>query len=104
MFQVVPCPDNCVYLQTINGKGSICGYLLETNQMRGCDPGPGCLRYVAKKEKIRGYKSRKPKWDVEKGRRMWESGCTDTQIAKELGIDRGTVTAYRRRCWGEKNV
>ena len=102
-FEPVKCPEDCWYRQTVNGNTPMCGYLFMTGQMRGCDPGPECRRYISTNPRFRERRHRGPTWDVEKGRRMWEAGCTDGQIAKELGVRRETVWEYRRRNWGEVN-
>ena len=103
MFRPVKCPDNCVYLMTVNGEEPMCGFLLQTDTMRGCDPGPGCTRYVGKIKKRRGCKSKRLTWDADRGRQLWEQGYTDTRIAKEVGTSTGNITSYRRRKWGARN-
>ena len=102
-FKPAICPDDCIYLQTVNGNELMCGYMLMTDELRGCDPGYGCKRYVGKLEKLRGYKKSKPKWDVDQGKRMWLAGCSDGKIAKAMAVSRGTVRQYRRRKWEVDN-
>ena len=102
--EVPKCPEDCVYRKLINGSHwPTCEYLLMANEMRGCEPGPGCKRYVGQVDRIRGYKHRKPIWDVEAGKKLWEEGYTDGQIASTLGAKRQTVSEYRKRNWGEIN-
>ena len=103
MFQPVKCPENCWYLQRINGYDPMCGYFLTTDTVRGCDPGPGCKRYIPRVDKVRGYKSKRMTWDAEKGRKLWEEGYTDAQIAKAVCTRIENVTAFRRRRWGKRN-
>ena len=92
------CPEDCVYRKLINGSyWPTCEYLFMANEMRGCEPGPGCKRYM------RRSRHKAPTWDVEKGRKLWEQGYTDGQISKILGVRRGTVAGYRERNWGEIN-
>lgn len=102
MFKPAKCPEDCVYRQVVSTEVPMCGYLFKTGQMRGCDPGPGCRRYVGLNEDLKHAKHRKTTWDTVKGKQMWEEGCSDSQIAKALGVKRNTVSTYRKRCWGEK--
>lgn len=98
MVSAVPeCPMDCEYRKTFGGHWPYCDYLLMADHMRGCEPGPGCKRYV------RRSKHKAPIWDVETGKKMWEEGCTDAQIANALGVRRGTVSGYRERNWGAIN-
>ena len=43
-------------------------------------------------------------WDKAKGKELWLNGKTDEEIAKAMGISRGTVKEYRRKFWGVANV
>ena len=47
---------------------------------------------------------RKPKWDVETGKKMWFAGKTDEQIAEALGTTKQAVQLYRTRYWGTKGA
>ena len=102
-FVPAKCPDDCVYRTSINGNLSMCGYLHITGELRGCDPGPGCKRYAGRKNHHDIYRTKKPTWDVETGRKMWAGGYTDAQIGMKLGVSRDTVAGYRARNWGERN-
>ena len=99
-FKPAACPQDCVYLQLFGGKRQLCGYLLTTDEVRGCDPGPGCKRYVSMKS---GPKHRRAKWDVDRGKQMWLEGRTDLEIAKELHVRSRAVKAYRLRVWEKEN-
>lgn len=97
MFTPKKCPPDCIYVHMVNGNLQTCGYIFQAHQMRGCDPGPGCKRYVGSKAKRN--KLRRATWDAAKGKRMWLDGCSDGQIARALGAKRDTVASYRRRVW-----
>jgi hypothetical protein len=79
----------------------MCGYLGYTGELRGCDPGPGCKRYL--KWRNHHNRGKAPTWDVETGRKMWSEGYSDSYIGKKLGVSRETVAEYRRRNWGAVN-
>ena len=109
MFEPVKCPPGCKYAMIAkhNKDGSVdehCGYVIYMDQLRGCDPGPDCIRYEPgariADSRFRP-KQRGPKcgWDERKGFAMWQSGKTDREIADELGISRKLVSATRRRRW-----
>lgn len=102
-FTPAICPEDCVYLTSINGNLPMCGYLHITGELRGCDPGPGCKRYAGKPNRHDRFRTKKPTWDVETGRKMWAGGYTDAQIGKKLGVSRDTVARYRERNWGAIN-
>lgn len=94
------CPEDCIYRETVNGSGINCGFLLATGKMRGCEPGPGCLRYVGRNPGcITGYHHKKPKWDTAEGRRMWEAGRSIREIAEKVGVHVETVRSYMKRNW-----
>ena len=98
MEAMAKCPDDCIHKHLVGGIPVICGYLLDTGKMRGCDPGMDCIRYVPKKSGTRrGPKT--PKWDLEKGREMWQAGCKDKEIAAALGAKVESVRNYRRCHW-----
>ena len=100
MFKPAKCPEDCMYLQSTHGGAmQMCGYLLITNQLRGCDPGKNCKRYVGLNDDLKHAKHRRVKWDVVKGKEMWLKGCNDSQIAREVNVKRDTVKAYRLRVW-----
>lgn len=105
MFKPVKCPEDCYYLQTANGGSvQVCGYLFITHEMRGCDPGFGCKRYVGKNEDLKNARHRKTTWDVVKGKEMWKAGYKDSQISKALKVKPDTVRAYRRRVWEKEKT
>lgn len=97
MFEPKKCPGDCIYMIQANGCEHLCNYIFQAHEMRGCDPGPDCKRYVGSEAKRN--KLRKPSWDAGRGRQMWEQGCKDRQIAETLGVKVGTVGNYRRRVW-----
>lgn len=101
--EVPQCPDDCWYLKSFGGHWPYCDYWAMEDRMRGCEPGPGCKRYVARHTPYKSHRGKAPTWDVETGRKMWEEGYTDAQIGKELGVRRDTVAGYRERNWGQLN-
>lgn len=100
-FEPAKCPEDCVFRTVLHGVLPMCGYLHITGELRGCDPGDGCQRYVGMNEQHMSYRHRGATWDVGIGRKMWSEGYSDTQIARKLGTNREAVAAYRRRNWGE---
>jgi hypothetical protein len=80
-----------------NGCEYLCNYIFMTHQRRGCDPGPGCKRYVS--SKMKRAKLRKASWDTEAGKKLWGKGWKDRQIGEKLGVRVETVGCYRRRVW-----
>ena len=100
-FKPAKCPEDCAFRIVVNGGHlPMCGYLGYTGELRGCDPGPGCKRYLKWRTQRRGKAAT---WDVETGRKMWTEGYCDSHIAKKLGVSRETVAEYRRRNWGAVN-
>lgn len=108
------CPEDCKYMMQLAGKKGQkakndekaighCGYILfPGNGMRGCDPGPGCIRYKPKKKKAPKpiqVKKPRPTWDKEKGRQMWLEGKSDREIADAVGVHPETIRKIRRRKW-----
>ena len=98
-FQPRKCPEDCVYLRTIEGERKMCGYLFATGEMRGCDPGLGCNKYVGKREDLKNARHRKVTWDVVNGKKLWQAGWKDSMIAKVMRVKTDTVKAYRIRVW-----
>lgn len=98
-FKPAKCPDDCIYLQRISGEIPMCGYFLKTDELRGCDPGIGCNRYVGLNEDMKNAKHRKTTWDVVNGKKLWEAGWKDSLIAKVMRVKPDTVKAYRLRVW-----
>lgn len=110
MFEPEECPADCRYLMQVHSglkeKVVHCGYILLTERMRGCDPGPGCRAYEPGKRLSKSVgrtvkTNRGPKftWDERTGFRMWLEGATDREIADELGVSRDLVGDTRRRKW-----
>lgn len=115
-FTPVKCPPGCAYAMLDHGEEH-CGYVLLANQMRGCDPGPGCTRYrkghfrqpapmrvkdPARRESRISDNPRKhapPGWDVARGRQLWVDGWTNIRIAAELGISDASVQRRKARYW-----
>lgn len=103
-FEPAKCPEDCVFRQMLNGGGTpMCGYFLMTNELRGCDPGKGCKRYVGRHTQYKSFRRKAPIWDVEIGRKLWAEGHSDSYIAKKMGVSRDTVAGYRKRNWGAIN-
>lgn len=101
-FEPAKCPEDCAFRVVINGGYfPMCGYMSYTGELRGCDPGPGCKRYI--KWRTRYKKGKSPTWDVDKGKKLWQEGYSDSQIGKQLGVSRGAVAGYRQRNWGDIN-
>lgn len=102
-FKPAKCPEDCIYLQRASGI-IMCGYFLTTDELRGCDPGLGCKKYVGKNEDLKSAKHRKVTWDVVNGKKLWEAGWKDSMIAKVMRVKPDTVRSYRKRVWeAEKN-
>ena len=38
-------------------------------------------------------------WDREAGKRMWEAGRSDAEIAKALGVAHATISYFRKKHW-----
>lgn len=95
MFKPKKCPEDCAFQQKINGNERCCGYLEIRGQMRGCEPGPECKKYIPN----RSGRRKGPKWDTEKGRAMWVLGHRDREIAEALGAKVESVRNYRRFHW-----
>lgn len=91
------CPRDCNYLGRVNGDEPVCNYCLVSGKQRGCDCGPDCIRYVGRKDKR--SKLRKPSWDAAAGKKLWEQGMKDRQIAEKLETTPNRVGDYRRRVW-----
>lgn len=98
-FVPAKCPDDCVYLMMLNGNTPMCGYFLKTDELRGCDPGIGCKRYVGLNEDMKAAKHRKTTWDVVNGKKLWEAGWKDSMIAEVMRVSPDAVKSYRRRVW-----
>lgn len=105
-FKPVTCPPGCVYAMKLhNGPGGEkvlhCGYVLYMDRVRGCDPGPGCIRYQrGKKHGPVGLRTGpKYTWDEPRGKKMWLEGKSDREIADALGVKRDTIGDTRRRKW-----
>lgn len=98
-FVPAKCPDDCLYLQMFESKRCMCGYFLITGELRGCDPGPGCKRYVGLNADEKAAKHRRVKWDVVTGKKLWEAGWKDSMIAKVMRVKPDTIKAYRLRVW-----
>lgn len=93
------CPQDCVYIRRFaSGNTEYCAYWAIANELRGCEPGKGCKRYVGQKNK---NPHRKATWDTKAGRAMFEQGKTCSEISKALGVDYDKVWACVRR-WKEK--
>lgn len=99
MFKQAKCPEDCIYVQQISGGMRMCGYFLQTDELRGCDPGLGCNKYVGKNEDLKNAKHRKTTWDVVNGKKLWEAGWKDKMIAQVMRVKPEAVKAYRRRVW-----
>lgn len=99
-FVPAKCPDDCLYWQKISGDMPMCGYFLITGELRGCEPGPGCKRYVQLKNRTR---HRGITWDVARGYEMWLKGSSDAEIAKAIHTKPENVKAYRLRVWEKEN-
>ena len=99
--EVPACPENCEYRKSFGGHWPYCDYWEMEPGLRDCDPGPGCNRYLSKRQGHR--KGKTPTWDVKTGKRRWEEGYTDTEIGEALGVRRQVVYEYRSRNWGQIN-
>lgn len=96
------CPPDCRYSMKMSSTGHgdphrHCGFILYEGQIRGCEPGKGCARYRA------GRRPVPVKWDTARGRQMWLSGRSNSEIARELGVCKATVQNRKARFW-KKNM
>ena len=98
-FVPAKCPDDCLYLQMVETKRCMCGFFLIIGELRGCDPGFGCKRYVGLNADEKAARHRKVKWDVVTGKKLWEAGWKDSMIAKVMRVKPDTIKAYRLRVW-----
>ena len=103
-FKPAKCPADCWYRQTISGSVPLCGYVLIEDELRGCDPGPGCKRYVGRNKNLEQTKHRKVTWDVDGGKKLWQAGWKDNMIAKVLRTRPENVRSYRVRVWEKETV
>lgn len=87
----------CFFLGRSTGT---CDYIFIIDERRPCPPGDLCTVRVTRKEMEKEMK--KPTWDTEAGRQMWEEGKNDAQIADEFRISAGTVASYRKKYWEKK--
>lgn len=107
MFEPVKCPKDCVYRMIVVDGTYMCGFILVEDELRGCDPGPGCTRYRTGTKakttftiKPRGVRAT---WDTDAGYRMYLEGKTDRQIADALGMGSARkISEYRKRQWEKK--
>ena len=88
----LPCVYYCLSTNT-------CDYILIEDKKRPCHGGNGCTERIFRKENNR---SMKPKWNTEEGKRMWQEGLKDRQIAEHFGVASNTVTAHRIKYWEKK--
>lgn len=98
-FVPAKCPDDCLYWQKVSTDVPMCGYFLITGELRGCDPGKGCKRYVGLNADEKAARHRRVKWDVVTGKKLWEAGWKDSMIAKVMRVKPDTIKAYRLRVW-----
>lgn len=104
-------PPDCIYSMkfTTTAQGLAhrhCGYILKAGRSRGCEPGPGCLRYDNGKkatpaaEPVVRPTIGPPRWAAP-ARELWEDGISKAEIARRLGITWSQVD-YRCRMHWEK--
>lgn len=84
----------CVFNST---NHNICNYLLVMDVRRGCPAGEGCDKKMTKKEYF--AMGMQKDWDKKAGKRMWEAGRGDADIAKAMGVTQGTISYFRRKHW-----
>lgn len=90
--------EGCWYYR--GGCTKTCDYIFLEDRPRPCPPGDGCTVRITRKDRI---PMKKPTWDTEAGRQMWQDGKTDTEIADAFGISTGAVTSYRLKHWCDGN-
>lgn len=107
------CPKDCIYRSTGSMEG--CNYLFITGQVRGCEPDENCIRYTGNRKKtirreihLKGSRAEEtgkprkgpePKWDVARGRKLWQQGWSCYRIAGELKVSKTTVHNRRTEHW-----
>lgn len=91
-----PC-RGCAFLGRNLGN---CDYWLLMDKLRPCSPGKDC---TVKAAKLPEGATRKANWDVDRGKKLWEKGATDKEIARSLHVALETLRAYRRKHWGPPN-
>lgn len=98
------CPPDCIYSMAATSTTNKiqhrhCGYILKPGKgSRGCDCGPGCIRYD---NGAAGTAPERPRlrWDVARGRQLWLLGWTHAAIANELGITKASVERRVAMYW-----
>lgn len=101
------CPPDCRYSMAFSSTGDgrchrHCGFILRTGRIRGCDCGPGCIRYDNGRKPEQAGQEKSPfglRWDVARGRRLWEQGESQGAIAREMGISRASVERRAKMYW-----
>lgn len=81
-----------------------CDYIFYMDHHRPCPPGKDCTvkklrrrRYFLPDHKNVGWK--KPAWDVEEGKRLWQAGIGDAEIARRLSTTKLAVAHYKSDHW-----
>lgn len=90
------CDPNCLPCIYYGKITCTCDYILIAGHPRPCPAGAGCTVKTTKKDvKQMG----KPRWDTEQGKKMWEQGMSDSEIARHFHIAANTVLHQRRSYW-----
>ena len=95
--QVVKTTDaTCVPCQYYCYGTDSCDYFLMTKKRRGCPAGDGCEQFTrrSRRKKFGTTQWYQPSM-VEKMRKCYDQGLTDTQIAMRLGVSMYSVTCWR---------
>ena len=98
------CPPDCIYAMKLatTSQGWChrhCGYILKTDQSRGCEPGKNCTRYDNGSNGGALVKSVGPAWNVALGRELWQQGVPQRKIAEQLGTSTASVERRVRLYW-----
>lgn len=112
--------ERCIYYQN---SSLTCNYIFFEERPRGCEPGTGCNKRMTRAEYLKRMKislqpvvtakSEMQKSDARKNRgkfdggkigeeenarrlKLYESGLSDGQIGKIVGVARGSITSWRK--------
>lgn len=91
----------CKYAVCLSGDWC-CDYLLRTGHRRPCPSGEGCTvredaDVLQQRRGVGIVVMTRKDWDTVQARALYDQGCTDRQIAAELGTSVSAVGYWRRK-------